>query len=429
MKLNYVEGNYNLSFFNITIETNEELTQNVIEKNKSTFVHEFIHYLQDLILPYNIRYNLSNVRYFFNILESARIHGSIARPFNEWTDESRSLQTQFERSFGGITKNEDEIFIDIVSEIGTVSSDFVTLSGYDSYLKKQRTYRVFQYFVPVYKVGNSNPINYNLGARDLLEYIAYKIERKFFPNRPPASQLPYESIDLIFEKNGLSHISDDIRLCIAERCLYNDTPIHFLFVLLSDNRFKQFITSSNYSEIYNYLLFSSTATRDGESEFLIHKTQRRLKQFANELLYQYECFNEIGKWILKVNDFVENKLFGKFIFSDMYKLERDEFNKFIKFVIGYIGVPLVMNSNAKYISIQSNEINVAQFIQFYIMQNFIGFAQSKIELCPIYNFCKENGGICNENCINNLQIFKQKNKNCYFANFLGSYGLSECEFK
>lgn len=65
MKLEYATGFYNISFFNINIKTKEELTQNILKKEEATFTHEFIHYLQDLILPYNIRYNLSNVRYFF----------------------------------------------------------------------------------------------------------------------------------------------------------------------------------------------------------------------------------------------------------------------------------------------------------------------------------------------------------------------------
>ena len=92
MKLEYATGFYNISFFNINIETKEELTQDVLKKEEATFTHEFIHYLQDLILPYNIRYNLSNVRWFFNILESAHKNGKIIRPFDEWTDESRTLQ-------------------------------------------------------------------------------------------------------------------------------------------------------------------------------------------------------------------------------------------------------------------------------------------------------------------------------------------------
>mgnify|MGYP007077730839 CR=1 FL=1 len=55
-------------FFNINIETEEELTQDVLKKSEATFIHEFIHYLQDLVLPYNIRYSLSNVRWFFKYI-------------------------------------------------------------------------------------------------------------------------------------------------------------------------------------------------------------------------------------------------------------------------------------------------------------------------------------------------------------------------
>ena len=64
MQLNYSEGCYNLFFFNINIKTNEKLSEDILRKEGATFLHEFIHYLQDLVLPYNIRCNLSNVRFF-----------------------------------------------------------------------------------------------------------------------------------------------------------------------------------------------------------------------------------------------------------------------------------------------------------------------------------------------------------------------------
>lgn len=226
-----------------------------------------------------------------------------------------------------------------------------------------------------------------------------------------------------------SHITDDIRLCIAERCLYNDNPIHFLFnVLLGNEEIKKFISKSSYEEIYKYLLNLETVTRDGYSESLTNKTQRRLEQFANELYMQYSGFNEIRKWILKVNNFVEDKLQERFIFSDLYKMNNNEVYKFINDVICQIGVPLVINSKEKYISIQPNETETLQFIQFYILQNFIAFARGKETVCPIYDFCKENGGLCNDNCILNNQNSIKGNKNCYYRKFLETYGLLDIEF-
>ena len=44
MKLDYAAGFYNISFFYLNIETEEELTQDVINKNEVTFFHEFIHH-------------------------------------------------------------------------------------------------------------------------------------------------------------------------------------------------------------------------------------------------------------------------------------------------------------------------------------------------------------------------------------------------
>ena len=42
-----------------------------------------------------------------------------------------------------------------------------------------------------------------------MEYIAYKIQLKNFPNSPPAPQLPYESIDLIIEGIEIHQIDDN----------------------------------------------------------------------------------------------------------------------------------------------------------------------------------------------------------------------------
>ena len=102
---------------------------------------------------------------------------------------------------------------------------------------------------------NDMPICYNLGARDLLEYIAYKIEAKHFPSKEKYPQLPYNSVDLLFSHYGLSYVPEDIRLCIAEVCLYNDNPIRFLFQqFLENEEFKQIVANLSYNRIYKSLL-------------------------------------------------------------------------------------------------------------------------------------------------------------------------------
>ena len=418
MKLNYTEGFYNISFFNINIATEEELTRDVIEKNKASFIHEFIHYLQDLVLTYNIRYSLSNIRWFSDILQSARESGIINRPFNAWSSESCILKMQFLRGFGA------NQIISSASEIGIATSDYEVITGYDGYLHKSREHRVYEYVLPVFEHDKSNTIEYRLGARDILEYIAYKIGHKNFPDESSAPQFPYKTIDLIFNKYGLEDVSDDIRICIAERCLYNDMPIHFLFsAVLSNEDFKRYIVNSDYERIYNCMLSGVTVTRDGQRELLSAKRQRRLIQFANELQTLYDGFGEIKKWILKVNSFVEDNLSERFIFSDIYKMSMDELLSFVNKVILNIGIPLVINSKEKYISICANDIQTSEFIQFYILQRFIYFIGTNAIQCPIHNFCKANGGKCNANCILDKDFVIHGNANCHFRKFLENYEL------
>ena len=389
-----------------------------MKQYEATFIHEFIHYLQDLVLTYNIRYSLSNVRWFFDIIRSASKNKSINRPFKAWSRESSILRKQFFRGFG------DDQIISLASKIGTATSKFVITSGYDGHLGEQRKHRVYEYILPVYECDKQSPILYRLGARDILEYIAYKIEYKNFPDELSVPQFPYKSIDLIFDKYGLKDVPDDVRICIAERCLYNDAPIHFLiYTLLGNDELKKYIVSSSYEEIYKFMLSLDTVTRDGKREALGVKRQRRLIQFIDELKSLYNGFDEIEKWILKVNSFVANKLSDKFIFSDLYKMSKDEMLKFVKEVISYVGIPLVINSKEKYISIQSNDTTISEFIQFYILQKFIRFVQTNEIRCPIYNFCKANGEICNGNCVINKDMIINGNENCYFRKFMENYGL------
>jgi len=302
-------------------------------------------------------------------------------------------------------------------------------SGFDaSYSMKYREFNVYTYNMRI-----NNGIMYNLGARDLLEYIAHQIESKHFVSDGRSPQLPYESVDLLFEHYGLSGVSNAIRLCIAEVCLYNDNPIRFLFVnFLENEEFRQGIASLSYEEVYKKFLSLEFVSTDGVKETITHKTNRRLKDFEDNLSLHYSNFDGIKNWIKKVNDFSEKELSNRFIFSDMYTMDTSKFEETISWIISNIGLPLVMNEKEECISLQSTQDNANEFIQFYILQRFFGYVSGGTEkrsVCPIYNFCKSNGDICDEQCNRNLQKKQLEDKKCPYFGFLKSYGLMDIEIK
>ena len=193
--------------------------------------------------------------------------------------------------------------------------------------------------------------------------MGYKVESKHFAFGEKLPQLPYESVDLLFDHYGLSHVSDDIRLCVAEVCLYNDNPIRFLFVnFLENEEFKQGVASLSYNQVYKILSSLEFESVDGVKEKINHKTNRRLKQFEDELSSHYTNFIGIRNWIEKVSNFAETELANRFIFSDMYKMDTSKFEEKISWIISSIGLPLVMNNKEECVSLQSSIANIKLLI-------------------------------------------------------------------
>lgn len=426
MQLNNIEGTYFPSFFSIILETDEDISL-AISKHESTFLHEFIHYLQDLVLPYNIRVNLSNIRWFLNIHEFAANQGYIKRPFKEWNDESNITKLQYQYTMGSNQIIED------VKNIGEPIVSLEEKGGFDaSFSNKYRTFNIYKYRIPI----NNGSEFYDLGARDLLEYIAHKIEVHHYPSSDCVPQLPYQSVDLLFDKYGLSFIPENIRLCIAECCLYNDNPVHFLFSQFLENCYFTItlaMLNYNYTAIYNFLLSITFETRDHVKETLSHKRKRRLEHFKNDLRINYSHFPEIVDWVSKVNRFSVERLSERFIFSDMYNMSKTELLDFVKEVVSAIGIPLVMNKKRQYISLPNGgrgKSEIDQFIQFYILQEFLAFVVSKSKSCPIRKFCNTNYGlVCRE-----IQIFNRQKRiiqieKCPLIEFLKPYGLSDIQYK
>ena len=187
---------------------------------------------------------------------------------------------------------------------------------------------------------------------------------------------------------------------------------------------------NTYDQIHEMLLAYEFRTTDGINETLSDKFDRRLTQFVDILSDQYFVFSGIRDWILLVNSFVKNELTGKFIFTDMYRMNQDSFESFINNVIIKIGLPLVMNNMMACVTFRTLEIDTSQFIQFYILQEFLDSVLTSNNLCcPIQDFCVANSGKFNERCCLNPQARIMNQESCLNINFLKSYGLSNIDIK
>ena len=180
---------------------------------------------------------------------------------------------------------------------------------------------------------------------------------------------------------------------IAEICLYNDNPIHFLFnVIINKGLIKEIIhvPVNKFAD----LLYKKLATQsvDGIVETFSKKEERRLNDFLTQLSTVYRHSDLLIKWITSVNDFSRKKFQGTLIFTNLYRMKNDEFKVAIREMSDALGFPIVINMDEKILNnINLSDSSIDDLKYFYMVERFINFTEKDIlpsKKCPIGNFCK-----------------------------------------
>lgn len=402
--LKQIMGTYIPSGFSIYLN---KLPHNLNTRD-ATFVHEYTHFLQDIILPYCIRQNLVFVNNFAWISKMAEINQKLTRPFREWSDDCNLTFKQTSYTWGnGEAKDDSGKVIDI-------QSDFF-ISPYD--------HNIFRY-----NLKFEDGTQYQFGARDFLEYLAHKIENKFWKTNAP--DLPYRTVDKVFDYYSLGFIPEAVRLLIVEYCLYNDNPVHLLMnMFINQNLIMNHKDKfCDYDVCLQYLLGISWQSRGGFDESILTKTERRLNDFRERLssLYPHRQYNSIREWILTTNNFCKNELSNRFIISSLYNISCNELYDFIDRLVNTVGIPVIKFADNTVASMLPSRYNSDQFLEFYIISKFMEWISTNERYCPIYNICNKNFGLCQKICCTNPVIYSGE---CKFKLFLKSYGFDTLTFE
>lgn len=409
MKIQAANGYYLPSFFFMKIESDDDVLE-MVQNNEQTFVHEYIHFLQDLILPYNIRNTLVSNRDFALISSTGFHEKEIIRPFSKWDDDAELTNKQFVFTWGGQdVKNEKERIASIERQ----------------YFEIYTGARVFGYVLTTEK-----GYQYHVGARDFLEYIAHKIEEKNWLVKHPA--FPYQTIDLIFEYYGLDWTIDEVRLCLVEFSLYNDNPMNQLIQILEKLVIKQPELFEDYDKCSSNLMRLQWESNGDFKETIFTKTERRLTDLKKSLSEKYSNtnFSSISAWIDHVVEFSKENLSNRFIFSELYIMEGNEFRIKISEFVEEIGIPLVFNRKEESASLLPAIYDHNDFIQLYAAFNFIEYARSTNSACGMLDFCNSSRPeIIDDNCQNNPILRSNCSELCPFGVFVKSYGLHNIQWK
>lgn len=426
MLIRTAEGSYQPSHFFIEIDSDDDF-EKLLKDNQQTFEHEYIHFLQDLILPYCIRTNLTTIRMLACINGYTNQYKELTRPFNGWDKDYEVTSEQFDYTWGcGIFVNgEYRGAINRVKEIKRISVDIKTIT-----VTTGKEIDLYKYMLET-EYGW-----YHVGARDFLEYIAHKVESSFW-NTDDAPDFPYRVVDRMFEYYGFSDIPIEVRICVAEYCLYNDNPVRMFFnyfveqQIISENK-EKFLS---YDTCKEFLLTLPWAAKGGGPiETIFSKTKRRLDDFKKWLGYQYQHrqFSDIKKWVEYVSDYAEKNFSNRFIFSELYQLDYDEFRNRLDKYVEDIGVPMLFNKKHQWISKLPDGYDREQFLMFFIFLGFLNYISSTGTSCPIADYCKADSSSSlfdKSTCLTDPISSVKRRDLCPFALFLKSYGFDSITFK
>jgi len=405
-----IEGAYEPSYFFMRLETNETLDKN-LDRHSQTFIHEYIHFIQDIFLPYCVRNNVNEIFRFTYIADRAKKE-PITRPFDEWNAELLCIDQQYEYTWGAITqiKNAKNI-IDYEIETHTIEQTKARVFKYTAILAKDKKYQI--------------------GARDMLEYIAHKIESKHWSTDQP--DFPYRTMDIIFCTLGLGDIPDMCKIALTEFCLHNDNPIHHLFQIIKLIRAGELglqgVEQCFYHfDFLNYVLQRlQWASQGGFKETIHTKVKRRLGDLQNYLNKKYPAgqFRDISDWIEEVITYISINLKGKLYFSELYEKNKEEFLVEVDTLIDTLGIPLIFNSLDEHISLLPEKFTKDNFVQFYVSYKFNEFLNNTNKTCPICSFCESsNPSIMSSDCIEDVIRRVAEDNQCPFGSFISNHEIS-----
>ncbi|MDX7839107.1 hypothetical protein SJS76_06050 [Aeromonas caviae] len=415
MFLSRTEGEYLPSSFMIKIKTYDDIS-NLKYEMTSTFIHEYIHFLQDLTLPYCVRENLVHLSTFFDRLDVAKRDNKINIPQIISIDGLELTTLQTEMTWGSLhqIKNAPEI-ICITQNSKPIPEHEFTLHSYE--------------------LNFSNGDKYHFGARDILEYIAYKIEKKHFPDEDELADFPYNSVDLVINHYDLDSLSDIKRMALAEYCLINDNPanmlINILKSFLDDSSVDSKLLALNDQDFIVKLGMRNYLAAGRPFETIKQKLKRRHYELSCLLQQRYpqHTFPDIHEWLVKTIEYVESELSGIFIFTHLYGSTTDNFNRRMQEIISSIGIPIVMNSQGQIASYLSDEYKKEPFIQLLLAYDFTSYLEQSDPQCPLCSNCElEPIDIMTDDCINAPFRRAHQEVLCPFGKFLKSHDIHDLQW-
>ncbi|MBX2976618.1 MAG: hypothetical protein KF721_10820 [Ignavibacteriaceae bacterium] len=384
-------------------------------EDKSTFFHEYTHFLQDLTTTFGLTniINTVNVQKAINdeILKSNeqktfKIPVSIENYPD--TDIYHNLNEMFYGDFESVFNRDS-----IIEKIELVENGIIL--GHED--KK---------YVKVSFSNFHNSHSFQFGAIQIMENMAFLIERNLFDN-VTSPTYPYRVVEKIIEHLYPSFQGGDKeKIMICDYSLMAPDPGKFMIEFISKLEELKVNSVIGIYEVLKKYNFHST-TSGQMTVFNLYEERYELALRSIKEYFTIELFDEIKNWLDSLFDEIstfklENFNFWLDILNHSTKQERQ--TAFIQLTIKF-GFPLISNNNGKIVFYHPNH-RPEHLLVLKAINEVAGVLNRRQEACGMKKCCEKGyeGDITNNDC-NSPWLRGSQDPLCPFGQVIKMWGLYE----
>ena len=384
-------GLYNPSFFKITLKTGEELPKEdfenplVSEITGAAFLHEYVHFLQDITSSSGLSNLCYIVDYIKWINSLYRKEDILYPPYNPNDSKIPYLKENalIRDAYTGSRKQINPF--SAIESIKLVNKKIIEECE-DNLLEIECTQQ------------NEANQSYNIGEYAISECMAYNIDSHVFPDTLPAPPVfPYKIVNLIANHycDGLGDEKLKI-IAICDACLMFDNPGHILYLSLTSDKKDEYKKMSP-EDIFDYTNNLGAKLYGRKSIDILEEKHNGALQQWNDLFSSDNNFDKIKNYISNTLEkaYTYRKDNPHFIIEAVRESEKKQLSQFIK-IIERLGAPLILNEKKdKIVQITPNDDEVETYYLWVLEQIYKLFTgASKLDngvyKCEMYEFCKSS---------------------------------------
>lgn len=416
-------GSYTPAFFHIHVETEEQLNNLGLlsERDIAIFLHEYTHFLQDVMTLFGIRNILHIISVtkitllqVINEEEQATIQLPITHLKDELTKTNIDLRSYYmgHSELKNVRFNKMHDFHIRIDELLNPSTNelirvpYVEIEVYHSYDPQQQKYSFY------------------FGVTAIIESMAYLIEASISSLANPPF-FPYRIVEFLAKEiYPICAWNTPMLIALCEISLETYNPAHKFIDILDRMKQSSFVPK-NTQDIFEFNKYYTINNRTPSSLYL-----ELLKDAKRELfdILQGDVLRPVREWIERMLDICAKYKENDFRFSSLVENKNSvEVRQSFAEIIHNVGFPLLSNSQEQYWADHHAQIAFKGLIETYKLLRHHNYSS-----CGLVHFCSENEkrgeDITCENCHISPWARIKARKICSLATLWQIWGIDNKEF-